>query len=307
MKRFAISASLLLAVAILMPARANAFDLKDILGGLGSDKNGTSIVGNLLEGVFMSSNLTTADLMGVWTTDQPAVSFKSDDMLKKAGGIAAASALETKLAPYFDQLGLRNATFTVNADSTFSLKSKKLNLSGSVRRDKDGMFMFKIKVLGIGVGEIPAYVQKTSKSMDVMFDTSQLKKLLNTISKIINIKSISAITSLIDSYEGIYVGFGMNKTGEVEKPTTNGGKQTGASLLDILKGKTTPAGNDSTDNSGKTGKSSTTTTVNDTTANPAKGSTTGSGKSATDKIKDAAGDALRNILGGSKSKSTTKK
>ena len=75
---------------------AKAFDLKDILGG-----NGGGIVGNLLEGVFTKTDLTTKDLMGVWTTDKPAVSFKSEDMLKKAGGMAAAAALETKLTPYF--------------------------------------------------------------------------------------------------------------------------------------------------------------------------------------------------------------
>ena len=101
---------------------AKAFDLKDILGG-----NGGGIVGNLLEGVFTKTDLTTKDLMGVWTTDKPAVSFKSEDMLKKAGGMAAAAALETKLTPYFEQFGLNGATLTVNADSTFSLKSKRLN------------------------------------------------------------------------------------------------------------------------------------------------------------------------------------
>ena len=192
---------------------AKAFDLKDILGG-----NGGGIVGNLLEGVFTKTDLTTKDLMGVWTTDKPAVSFKSEDMLKKAGGMAAAAALETKLTPYFEQFGLNGATLTVNADSTFSLKSKRLNLSGTISQRNDGIFLFNIKAFGkISLGEIPAYVQKTSKSMEVMFDSSKLKSIAHTIAKFIDIKSLSTLTGLLDSYDGMYVGFGMDKTG---MPTT---------------------------------------------------------------------------------------
>lgn len=290
----------MLAVVSLAPASAYAFDLKDILGG-GSDKNGTSIVGNLLEGVFMKSKLTTSDLFGVWSTDQPAVAFRSDDMLKKAGGIAAASAIETKLVPYFDQLGLRNATLTINADSTFSLKSKKLNLSGSIRQDKDGMFLFKIKVLGIGLSEVPAYVQKTSKSMDVMFDTAQLKKLLNVIAKIVNMKSVSAIMGLLDSYDGIYAGFGMNKTADVEKPKTEEKGSDASSLLDILKGNKGGTKTEPTDSTGNAGNGSA-TTAKDSCQGAAKNDSTTQKKSTADKIKEAAGDALRGILGGSKKK-----
>ena len=150
-------------------------------------------------------------------------------------------------------------------------------LKYEVSQGSDGMFVFSIKAFGaLKLGDIPAYVQKTSKSMDVMFDSSKLKSLVNTISKFLNMKSISAITSLIDSYEGIYIGFGMDKTGEtVESDKNNDGV---GSLLNILKG-------------GSQKKDSTTTA----TPSPA---TETQQQSSGDKIKEGIGNALKGILNG---------
>lgn len=265
---------LILLYSVSICPKANAFDLKDIFG----DKGGSSVIGNLIEGVFMKSDLSTKDLFGVWTTDQPAVAFKSDDLLKKAGGIAAASAIESKIAPYFEQYGLTGATLTVNTDSTFTLKSKKLNLNGSIRQQTDGNFIFTIKALGkITIGEIPAYIQKTSKSMDVMFDSSKLKTLLNTLSKFLNMKSVSTVTSLLDSYDGLYIGFGMNKTGEVNSTDTQSDRNSTSGLLDILKG-------------GKKNREETDSTTKKST------DTSSDSKSNGDKLKEAAGNALMEIL-----------
>lgn len=264
---------LTLTCSLLYCQAAKAFDLKDIFGSNG----GSSVVGNLLEGVFMKSNLSTKDLVGVWTTDQPAVAFKSDDLLKKAGGIAAASAIESKLAPYFEQYGLTGATLTVNPDSSFTLKSSKINLSGTISQQNDGNFIFAIKVLGkISLGEIPAYVQKTSQSMDVMFDSTKLKTLLTTMSKFINLSSLSAVTSILDSYDGLYIGFGMNKTGKATTTDSQTTQSSGSGLLNILKGGT------------KTGE----TTDSTTTTTPSSSDQ----KSTTEKIKEAAGNALKEIL-----------
>ncbi|MDE6295937.1 MAG: DUF4923 family protein, partial [Muribaculaceae bacterium] len=121
--------SVLLAVmAVLVPFSANAIDIKDILGGAG----GT--VGNLIEGVFTKTNLQVSDMVGEWTIDGSAVTFKSDNLLKKAGGVAAAAAIEAKLDPYYKQYGLTGGTITINNDSTFKLTVKKMTLSGTISK-----------------------------------------------------------------------------------------------------------------------------------------------------------------------------
>ena len=90
------------AAVLLASAGAQAQNLSDIFGALGgnssqtttSGKGGGNTLGNLLEGVFSSSNITVQDLAGVWTSNGPAVCFQSENMLKKAGVIAAAAMVE---------------------------------------------------------------------------------------------------------------------------------------------------------------------------------------------------------------------
>lgn len=226
---------------------ANAQSLSDLLGG----GVGNTIT-NLIEGVFSSSNITIADMEGEWTSDGPAVCFQGEGFLKKAGGAAAAAAVETKLSPYYEQLGLNNATLTIDSEGNFTLTMKSIKLKGTITQEADaepGVFNFNFTVLGKKIAGVTTYVQKTSKSMDVMFDATKLKKLLSSLSSITGIKVVKAISSILDSYDGLCVGFHMSggKTGtqttqtttQTESDTeTNENTQTGTtnSGLDILKG-----------------------------------------------------------------------
>lgn len=85
-----------LGIALLSANAAQAQGLSDIFGALGnmiggnsqSGNGGDNILGNLLEGVFSSSNITVRDMAGVWTANGPAVCFQSENFLKQAGGKA---------------------------------------------------------------------------------------------------------------------------------------------------------------------------------------------------------------------------
>lgn len=240
------------AVAVMMAVGyndASAWSLKDALGG--GDLGET--VTNVLQGVFTKSDLTVEDIAGVWTTDGSAVSFKSDNLLQKAGGLAAAGAIEAKINPYFDQLGLNNAEMTIKDDGSFTLKAKMLTLQGTLASNGDGTFEFNFKAFGkVSLGKMTAYVQKAGNHVDIMFDATKLKNLTSGIASLTGISLAKTAAALLDSYEGLCVGFGMNKTGSVEstKPassaaandstsatdSSSASKAAGA-LFDLLKGK----------------------------------------------------------------------
>ncbi|MDE7412337.1 MAG: DUF4923 family protein [Muribaculaceae bacterium] len=209
---------------------ANAQSLSDILGKLGNIGSGTSsssentqsnssssglggTLGNLLEGVFSSSNISVKDLTGTWTSSGPAVSFQGDNFLEKAGGVAAAAAIESKLNPYFKQYGLNGAVLTVDNSGNFTLTVKKIKLKGTITETATkGVFDFNFQAFGsIGIGKMKTYVQKSYNSMDVMFDATKMMKLMTTLGKITNMSTIKTITSILDSYEGLCVGFKMSK------------------------------------------------------------------------------------------------
>lgn len=254
---------------------SKAQGLGDILGGgLGNT------LGNIIEGVFSSSNITIADMEGEWTSTGPAVCFQGEGFLKKAGGIAAAAAVETKLAPYYEQYGLNNATLTVNADGTFTLACKMIKLNGTITQTagaEPGVFEFNFTALGIKLATVTTYVEKTSRSMDVMFDATKLKKLLTAVSQFSGIKVVQALSSILDSYDGLCVGFHFSG-GKAQ----NDNSSNGFSLGSILNG----LGTNKTNTTNKTNK--TTTTDPDSSAN---GRQTGTGNGL---------DILRGILGGNK-------
>ncbi len=192
----------------------NAQSLSDLLGKIGGGDTGTTL-GNLVEGVFSKSDLTVKDLIGNWKSSGPAVSFKGDNFLKKAGGAAAAATIETKLKPYYTKYGLDGATLVIKNDETFELSVKKLKLTGTIEPaagNEKGVFVFNFKAVGkINLGKITTYVQKTSQKMDVMFDATKLMKIIEAVAKYSNISIAKTLSSLLSQYDGMCVGFSMTK------------------------------------------------------------------------------------------------
>lgn len=209
-------------------------DLGNILGGLIGGKNqnggdsggshgngGSNTIGNLLEGVFSSSNITVADLAGEWVTNGPAVSFTTDNFLKKAGGIAAAAMIEKEMAQYYQQYGLNGCAVSIGTDGSFSMKLKFMTLKGNITQTSEkGVFNFNITALGsFKLGSIKCYAQKSYNSLNLMFDATKFKTLISSIARFTGNKLATTLGSLLDSYEGLCVGFRLDKTANA--PTQN--------------------------------------------------------------------------------------
>jgi len=211
--------ALLMAVALLCGVTADAQSLGDLLKGLG--KGGSDIgstIGNALQGIFTKIDLTLEDLVGEYKSTGPAVVFKSDNFLQKAGGIAGAAALETKLQPYFEQYGMIGMPLVIGKDANFSLTVKRIKLTGVVtRNDADGTFTFSVMVAGkMKIGRFTAYIQKSGKDIDLMFDATKLKELISTVGKFTGSKLTTTAAKLLDSYEGACIGFKMSYTGSAD-------------------------------------------------------------------------------------------
>lgn len=212
-------------------------DLSNILGGLIGSKNqnegnsggsqgngGSNTIGNLLEGVFSSSNITVADLAGEWVTNGPAVSFTTDNFLKKAGGIAAAAMIEKEMAQYYQQYGLNGCAVSIGTDGSFSMKLKFMTLKGNITQTSEkGVFNFNITALGsFKLGSIKCYAQKSYNSLNLMFDATKFKTLISSIARFTGNKLATTLGSLLDSYEGLCVGFRLDKTANAPAQNNSG-------------------------------------------------------------------------------------
>lgn len=173
---------------------------------------GDSKVGSVVSNLLGTGKLTPADLQGTWNYSSPAVSFKSDNLLKKAGGAAASAAVEGKLKPYYAKAGLDKMVLTVQADSAFTMKFKRGSLSGTISTSTtEGMMTFHFKAAKINIGSMDAAVSKAGNNLTVTFDVSKLMTLVNTIAKVSGNSTLKGLNSMLQSYDGIQAGFRLSK------------------------------------------------------------------------------------------------
>lgn len=207
-----------MALALLLSANAaNAQNIGNLLKNIGSGASDIgSTIGNVIEGVFTKSDLEVADLVGEYVSEGPAVTFKSDNFLKKAGGVAGAAAIETKLNPYYKQYGLNGMPLTIDSVGNFSLTVMRIKLSGAIEKGEEkGSFRFNLMIGGkMRLGSFTAYVEKSGKNLNLMFDATKLKELISTVASFSGGTMVKAMASILDGYDGMCVGFKMKYTGE---------------------------------------------------------------------------------------------
>ena len=182
-----------------------------------SSSSGSSTAGNILSGLsslgsalgLTSSQVDVNYLQGVWRYSAPAISFQSDDLLKKAGGALASSQIENKLATYYDKFGINNLIFTVNADSTFTLEVKKIKLSGSIKSTgQSGTITLAFKP----VGSFTAFVAaEGSNTMSMTFDVSKLIDIISKVSSVLGNSTISTVSNLLSQFDGLTAGFKLTR------------------------------------------------------------------------------------------------
>lgn len=205
---------ILITAVIAAASQAMAFDLKSILKGSGK---GDNAITNALGSLLSSDKISVADLEGSWSYSAPAVTFKSDNLLKKAGGAAASTAITNKLAPIYKTCGLDRLTLTINADSTFTMKIRNITLKGTISSNttegSQSNFVFQFKAAGkIKIGKLDAYIVKNALGkMDLMFDVSKLIGLIEKVGSVSGIKAIKNVSSLLNGYDGLCAGFALKK------------------------------------------------------------------------------------------------
>ena len=204
-------------------AHAEPQNIKDALSRLAGGKSDTtqSKSGGLLDAIggLFGGKTKIADMVGTWQYKSPAVSFKSDNLLKKAGGAAASAVVENTLAPVYRTTGFDRMVFTVAADSSFTMKVKMVTLKGKITTDvpkgSEANFMFDFKIAGkMSIGKMEAYVSKSGNNLSLTFDVTKLMNLISKAGSISGNSSLKTLSKLLESYDGMCAGFELRKSAE---------------------------------------------------------------------------------------------
>lgn len=209
-------------------------DIHDILGGLlgGAGANdstatapaggsqGSSLIdeltglGNAL-GIIPSKSVDIDYLTGTWNYQKPAVAFKSENFLAKAGGAAASAKVEKELEPYYRRLGFDKMKMTVEPDSTFTMQLGRIPVSGTISTEGSGndtKLMFHLAVRGFSIGSMEAYVNAQSNSvMSITFNIDRLLTLANAIARFTGGAKGETISAILSQYDGLTAGFELKK------------------------------------------------------------------------------------------------
>jgi hypothetical protein len=203
-----------IAAMSLMGNKAYAqFDFGKIL------QNGADILSNggttddLLSGItsiFSDKKVATIDdLAGEWTYTEPAVVFMSENLLKKAGGKLASSAIEKTIETQLNKVGITKGamkmTFTRNGRFTQTIAGRRLR----------GTFTIKGKEVVLKyAGEIKQLVGTTQvdgNDLLIVMDASKMLTYLKAIGSISGNASLKTATSLLGSMDGMLCGLRLNR------------------------------------------------------------------------------------------------
>ena len=210
MKKFLIA--LIAILSITTTACADNF-LTKIFGNSGSSSTGLNDLVNSVSSLIGGNNeVELSKITGTWKYYSPAVTFKSDNFLQKAGGTAASTTIVNKLKSYYSKAGLNKLQFTFNSDGTFNATAGKIKANGTITKNSNGSFTFNFKALdSVPAGSVTGYIESKGTNITVTFDASKLMDILSKVSSIAGNSTLSTVSTLVNSYDGMFVGFELKK------------------------------------------------------------------------------------------------
>lgn len=205
--------------------------LKNVLGSLlgGSTSSSTttetttssktsssSSTGGLLSSIFNyvvgNKTVSSKNLVGTWTYNQPAVAFESSNLLSQAGGKVLASQVQKKLGTALTKYGFAtgNSAITFNSDSTFVLQLKSKKVSGKYTTDGSTLTLY-----GKTTGKklVTANVALSGSNLQITFKADKLLSFVQYASSLSTsaTSSLGLLSQLAGNYSGMQLGMQFSK------------------------------------------------------------------------------------------------
>lgn len=189
-----------------------------ILGGNSSSNSSNSgsssagsIINGILNNVIGSSTFKQADLCHTWKYSKPGCAFTSENLLAKAGGEIAANKIEEDLSKYYNKFGFSqsNTYFAFKTDGTFAAKIDGKSWNGTYTFDEK-THAIQLKGLLLSAS---GFATRTTNGISLLFEQKKLLTLVKTLSKLnlTGSTTMSAVSSIVDNYDGVRIGFEMTK------------------------------------------------------------------------------------------------
>lgn len=199
--------AMMIIAALLFVGGAQVYgqSFKDLLN------KGKDVVGSVVEQL----DVIPKNIEGNWEFSGSAVKFTGDNVLMTAASELAAGKVEDQLNEYLQKVGIRQGLFSYvfNADGTFTTTFNKMNFSGQYTfSQEEGTIELDYgkneKLKGVS---LKTDVSVSLNSMQLLFNADKLLDFISKISSTVGDSKIGALTSLIDQYDGLKIGFELSR------------------------------------------------------------------------------------------------
>ncbi|MFI3298493.1 MAG: DUF4923 family protein [Rikenellaceae bacterium] len=156
------------------------------------------------------TTLSKTDMAGEWKYNGFASSFESDNLLNQAGGAVVSSQIDAKMDAMGAKIGMNSSTlsFTFTSGDDFSATILSKSLSGTYTLDGSTKeVVLSIKASSINLTSLNAQVSKSGDTLYLYFQADKLLELLTKVAGSSSVSSLSTISTLMSSYDGLLLGF----------------------------------------------------------------------------------------------------
>lgn len=194
-------------------ATLTLFSMNLSAGSWLSNALSSETVSTVVSSVTGGSTVTTSSISGTWTYASPAVEFESDNALTSAAASLTTSSIETKLASLYTKAGIKQGafSFTFNSDSSFSCTVSGKSLSGTYSINGSALTLNFTAVSSINLGSLTTQTTLSGSSLSLLFQADELLTFVSKVASISSNDTLSAISSIIDQYNGLKLGFDLSK------------------------------------------------------------------------------------------------
>ena len=195
------------AALLLGTVSANAQSLKELFSNGG--------VKSVVESVVDQLDVIPKNIEGNWTFSGSAVKFTGDNMLMNAASELAVGKVEDTLNEYLAKVGIKEGLFsyTFNEDGTFSNSFNQAKFPGQYT------FSQQEKTLELDYGKneklkgiaLKTNVSVGTSTMQLLFNADKLLEFISKITSSVGDSKLGALTSLLDQYDGMQIGFELTR------------------------------------------------------------------------------------------------
>ncbi|MFV0470427.1 MAG: lipocalin-like domain-containing protein [Paludibacteraceae bacterium] len=175
-----------------------------------SDISSETLIGTIWHKLVGNTSYTQQDLVGKWNFDGTACKFKTENLLKKAGGAIVATQVESAFDEYCEKMGIKEGKcyFEFKDDSTYSAKLGVIKLSGKYTMNSET----KLTTLSyaLGIAKTNAFAVKSGNNLKLYFDADGFLKMMKTASLFTNNNKVEILAKMAELYDGMLLGFDLD-------------------------------------------------------------------------------------------------